>query len=256
MHILPVGVMSVTINTVNDPSKTREAQASTPELRQRELNFSAVLQSVSQKEAKEAQGPKPREERIRDAISQSAAKYNLPPALVMAFIKQESGFNPNAVSHCGARGLMQLMPATARNLGVKDSLNIEQNVDGGCRYVREMLDRFNGNLKHAIAAYNAGPGAVEKYNGVPPYAETKNYVPAVLAHYQQFNGGAEISIPEGRPKGIDMNLAVSAVASAEMMSQSAISLVITSNVQPLQLPESKRNSDPEPPPPPPTAMRV
>lgn len=250
--------MAFSLDQINGSNRTREAQSTAPELRQRELNFSAVMQSVAQKETQPA---KSREERIRDAVSQSAANHNLPPSLVLAFIKQESGFNPNAVSHCGAQGLMQLMPQTARNLGVKDSLNIEQNVEGGCRYIREMLDRFNGNLKHAIAAYNAGPGAVEKYNGIPPYAETQNYVPSVLAHYQQFNGGAQISIPEGRaveaPRGLNMNLAVSAVASAELMNQTALSVAVASNIQPLELPQHKSSSDPEPPPPPPpTAMRV
>lgn len=250
--------MGFNISTISEPNKTREAQASAPELRRKELDFSTVLQSVSKGQAGGA--PKSREERIKTAVEDSAAKFNLPTALVLGFMKQESGFNPNAVSHCGAQGLMQLMPQTARTLGVKDSFNIEQNVEGGCRYIRQMLDRFGGNLKHAIAAYNAGPGAVEKYNGVPPYAETQNYVVAVSAHYKKFSGGAEISIPDGpskeiAPKGLNMNLAVAAVDSSEMMSQAVASLAIASNIQPMDLPESKRQSDPEPPPPPPPSAK-
>ncbi len=123
--------MGFNVSTINDPNKTREAQASAPDLRRRELNFSTLLQSMSQNQAGGA--TKSREERIKAAVQDSAAKYNLPPTLILAFMKQESAFNPNAVSHCGAQGLMQLMPQTARNLGVRDSLNIEQNVGGGTK---------------------------------------------------------------------------------------------------------------------------
>lgn len=252
--------MGFSLDQINSSNRTREAQGPTPELRKRELDFSAIMQSVGQKDTQPA---KTREERIRDAVAQSAAKHNLSPALVFAFIKQESGFNPNARSPCGAEGLMQLMPQTARTLGVKDSYNIEQNIEGGCSYIRQMLDRFDGKLDHAIAAYNAGPGAVEKYNGVPPYAETKNYVPSVLAHFQKFSGGADISMAAGRtveaqaaPRGLNMNLAATAVASAELMNQAALSVAVASNVQPLELPKHKPSSDAEPPPPPPSAMRV
>jgi len=120
---------------------------------------------------------------IENIIEDISNKHGVNSKLVKALIKQESGFNPNAVSKAGATGLMQLMPSTAKNLGVTDATNPIQNVDGGVRYLKSMMNKYNGNLILALAAYNAGPGAVDKYNGVPPYKETQNYVKNILANY-------------------------------------------------------------------------
>lgn len=120
---------------------------------------------------------------ISDIISKISAKHGVNEKLVRALIKQESGFNPNAVSKVGAAGLMQLMPQTAQGLGVKDIKDPVQNVDGGVRYLKSMMKKYNGNIILALAAYNAGPGAVDKYGGVPPYKETQNYVKNILANY-------------------------------------------------------------------------
>jgi soluble lytic murein transglycosylase-like protein len=117
---------------------------------------------------------------IERSIQKAAARYNLSPDLIRGVIRAESNFQAQAVSSAGAKGLMQLMPETAGDLGVTKPFDIQQNIDGGSRYLRQMLDRFGGNLKLALAAYNAGPGAVEKYEGRVPYAETQEYVKRVL----------------------------------------------------------------------------
>ena len=113
-------------------------------------------------------------------FTEASSAYGIPTAVIKAVAKAESDFNPKARSHCGAQGVMQLMPATARGLGVTDPWDVRQNIMGGTKYLRSMLDKYNGNLKLALAAYNAGSNNVDKYGGVPPFKETQNYVTKIM----------------------------------------------------------------------------
>jgi soluble lytic murein transglycosylase-like protein len=116
-------------------------------------------------------------------IERVSEKYGVDPSLVGALIKNESNFNSNAESHVGAQGLMQLMPSTAASLGVLDSFDPYQNIEGGVKYLSNLLDMYDGDVSMALAAYNAGPGAVNSYHGIPPYQETQTYVQRVISTY-------------------------------------------------------------------------
>jgi soluble lytic murein transglycosylase-like protein len=123
-------------------------------------------------------------------IDAAAQRHGVDPALLKGLIRQESNFDPNATSPAGARGLTQLMPGTAAGLGVADPTDPAQAIEGGAKYLRQQLDRFGGDVQKALAAYNAGPGAVAKFGGVPPYAETQAYVQKVSAYAEQYRGAA------------------------------------------------------------------
>lgn len=122
------------------------------------------------------------------AVNQATEQYGVDPALVRAIIHAESAFRPTVKSHKGAVGLMQLMPATAAELGVTDRTDPEQNIHGGVKYLAQLLNQFKGNIELATAAYNAGPGAVSRYGGIPPYAETQAYVERVVILAKRYRG--------------------------------------------------------------------
>ena len=123
-------------------------------------------------------------------ITAAATKHGIDPALLKGLIRQESNFNAAARSSAGAQGLTQLMPGTASGLGVTDASDPAQAIEGGAKYLKQQLDRFGGDPAKALAAYNAGPGAVAKYGGVPPYAETQNYVQKVLGYAAEYEASA------------------------------------------------------------------
>ncbi len=157
--------------------------------------FSQVL-AQAQTTGAAAQGLPAQAQQFLPQVQQAAARYGVDPALIEAVVQQESGWNPQATSPSGAAGLMQLMPATAQGLGVADPYDPAQSIDAGARYLRGQLDRYHGDVRLALAAYNAGPGAVAQYGGVPPYPETQRYVAAVLENMQRF-GTTSVIQPTG-----------------------------------------------------------
>jgi len=132
-------------------------------------------------------------------VDQIAGRHSLPPELLHSVIKVESNYNPYAVSSKGAQGLMQLIPATARRFGVGDVFNPLENIEGGAKYLRYLLDLYGGNYPLALAAYNAGEGAVQKYGGVPPYRETQNYLILVKKHLEKAAGARKAQSAPAKP---------------------------------------------------------
>jgi soluble lytic murein transglycosylase-like protein len=156
-------------------------------------------------------------------IDAAAAKYHVDPALLRGLIRQESNFNANAQSPAGARGLTQLMPGTAAALGVDPSVPA-QAIEGGAKYLRQQLDRFGNDPAKALAAYNAGPGAVQRYGGVPPYAETQNYVRKVLGYAADYRQAAPASTATAAAASVTSPL--TAAATSPLTSVSAPTSVL------------------------------
>lgn len=154
------------VNAVNKPDK----------------DFQSILDATM----RSSYGDNASKEEINNLIEVYSDKNGLDADFVKAVVKQESGFNPKATSHCGAMGLMQLMPGTAKSLGVQNPYNAEDNVKGGTKMLAGLLKTYGGNKELALAAYNAGGGAVKKYGGIPPYQETQRYVKNVLSMYNRF----------------------------------------------------------------------
>jgi soluble lytic murein transglycosylase-like protein len=130
-------------------------------------------------------------------IEQASERYGIDPAVLHGLIQQESGFDPSAQSSAGASGLTQLMPGTASSMGVANPLNPTESIEGGARYLSQLMSQFGGNTEDALAAYNAGPGAVQQYGGIPPYAETQSYVSKVLGYAEAYRQTHPASISAG-----------------------------------------------------------
>ncbi len=190
---------------VASPELPAPAEASTPYPQSPPSDFASALQSATSADATSANaasvayepslqvagalaGGEPGAESgaYEPLIEQAAARNGLDPAVLHGLIQQESGFDPSATSSAGASGLTQLMPGTASSMGVANPLNPAESIEGGARYLGQLMTRFAGNTEDALAAYNAGPGAVQQYGGIPPYAETQSYVSKVLGNAEAF----------------------------------------------------------------------
>ena len=165
--------------TVTDIDKT---YSQIEEIKRNQLSYN-IQQVVNSKVEKPQTAQVTGKSALTNLISQVCENHGVDENLINAIIKQESNYNPKAKSKAGAIGLMQLMPSTAKAMGVKDPYNTVQNLNGGVKYFKSMLNKYHGNVILALAAYNAGPGAVDKYQGIPPYKETQEYVKKVLANY-------------------------------------------------------------------------
>jgi soluble lytic murein transglycosylase-like protein len=168
------------------------SSASAPSAGAGATDFASALQAATSSDAASANAVGSAgagtsgESEYESLIDQAASRNGVDPAILHGLIEQESGFNPSATSSAGAAGLTQLMPGTASSLGVANPLDPAESIEGGARYLGQLMGQFGGNAEDALAAYNAGPGAVQQYGGVPPYSETQSYVSKVLANAEAF----------------------------------------------------------------------
>lgn len=181
-------------NKFLDPTKVNNAKNEKHSFVERQADANArtaVLNTKKKQGDRYSLLPDGFEKQIDDISAAMAKEYNveLSPNLVKSLIRQESNFDPNAKSAAGAEGLMQLMPSTAKDMGVFNTWNPYQNLKGGVKYLAQMMQRFDGNVQKALAAYNAGPEAVNKYRGVPPFNETKEYVSSIMSNFLHRENG-------------------------------------------------------------------
>lgn len=156
-------------------------QSTLSNISQKAPAVSNVFPSITVNDLSTTKPVKIDDQKLKSIIEKAAETYNLPVQLIEEVVRHESNFQINAKSSAGASGLMQLMPETAKSLGVKNIFDPVENVMAGSKYLRQMLDKYNGNIELALAAYNAGPGNVDKYKGIPPFEETKNYVKSIIS---------------------------------------------------------------------------
>lgn len=177
--------LDIALQRINAIEREFQALARGPE--KPDKDFQSILDSTMKSAGS---GDDVSKGEINQLIDEYSQKNGLDSDFVKAVVKQESGFNEKATSRCGAAGLMQLMPGTAKSLGVIDPYDAEQNVRGGTKMLANLLKTYGGNKELALAAYNAGGGAVKKYGGIPPYAETQRYVKNIMSMYDKMKGGA------------------------------------------------------------------